>query len=223
MQTNFAVKGISARDSTPENAHLLPNDRFNLVEPALRSLIPKTFTLSAREPGNSPFNGFRNRGCAASAPEKAHLWAVIGGFSHGFSRKASPDVRVFSRNTSPMPVERAFRPRNRLFSNIPQALTFEKSRRSSTPPSHAGFSGNGSRNASPSDKGSVPICPESPHNLSRHRSLMFLKPFTKPSRQSSLHLPQSFTQPAGEPYLARFCRGVNVFNEGSRVFTSTTL
>lgn len=132
-------------------------------------------------------------------------------------------MRVFSRNISPTPIRRLFQRLDQPFFDLPQTLTFEKSGSESSVRSGGALECTGSRTASPSVERLFARVPESPHNLSCYRSRSPPNPITERSRRSSLSFPQSFTLSAGKPCQARVRRGVNVFNKGSRVFTSTTL
>ena len=185
----------------PGKAH--PNDLCEKLEWPMRS-PPSVF---ASRPGPVKAHLALSTAPGTSGfPEKAHLrWLFFPGMPHQRPQRPtiSREMRCFlaSRRDSPS-----------------GAMTYWNH-----PTIDKGWGANPSRNPSPSVCGISSTRPESTHMLSRSCSRSVPNSITKPSRQSSLRFLQSFTPPAANRCLARVWQGVNVFNEGSRVFTSTTL
>jgi hypothetical protein len=140
------------------------------------------------------------------------------------SRKFSPSVRVFSRLGSPMGFSSPKKGQKSGFDTIPKALT---SAPTGCPAEFSVLTGDSQRpGPAKSHLSSNPwfsAAPEPAHVLSRTRSPRPPNLITPTSRKTSPPLPQSFTLPGWNAYQVRLCRGVNVFNMGSKVFTFITL
>lgn len=209
METNFPNGAGSPACSHPENAHfrVASGYRSYVCEPA-----PQRSRKGSPQQAIAWFNRSGERRIVDPAPDKPHLWPFCGSIRPMLSRKTSPRRRFFSRNASPKPFLTVSRPRNSLFLPIPQALTEGKPIDEAGSRAHEGYRAANSRNRSPSEFRHRSSLPESPHIVSRYLSRVSLNPITDRSRQSSRHLPQSFTQPVGDPCPARVSQGVNVFN-----------